>query len=81
MQRANLDGSRVPALDEHAQKVGRLLPMYDAGEGAVLTLNEHAAVNEPMTVRLATALREHRHLRDRGDILERAERVSAISYV
>ena len=43
---AGRDRPRVAALDQPMQEIGRLLAVGDAGEAAVLALDENAAVDQ-----------------------------------
>jgi hypothetical protein len=45
VRRAGRDRTRVSALDEAPQEVGCFLSMGDAGEAAILALDEYAAVD------------------------------------
>ena len=58
VQCADLDRTRVSALDEPPQEVMRLLAVGDAGERAVLALDEDAAVDQHFDQEARLALRE-----------------------
>ena len=58
VQRAGLDRPRVSALDEPPKEVVGLLPVRDAGEGAVLPFDEDAAVDQDFDQEARLTLRE-----------------------
>jgi hypothetical protein len=58
VERAGLDRPRISTFDEPPKEVVRLLPMSDAGEGAVLAFDEDAAVDQDLDQKARLALGE-----------------------
>jgi len=58
MQRSGRDRPCVSALDEASKEVMRLLAVCDPGEGAVLPLNEDAAVDQHLDQEARLTLRK-----------------------